>query len=443
MKDVNLACGVDTLFGFLETNKNYSNFLIDLLNQVEDKKAIFERNDIDYTNKDIYIKINNMSLQYLNKAEGFYWFKCINKYFRIGFKDENTNKRLHNIRVQLQGIGIYEVGIKPLISLIKNDLLKDITTGLFLVTRADINCFVNYDLSYIDKTMFATRKQRYHTISEHGTSTKMQTIYVGKPPFMLRLYNKILELQKSKKKEMMYEYFATNGLDVEKPIFNVEFEMHRPHLKAYGIDTIDDLLSNANMLFKKATKDIRLVDTSNVTDKDIKNNSKNRAKSQTIWQHIHDKFDIKDFMQLDAPLERIKKRSYVYDLDKFSDEICVILKKGVIHRVGVFPELLSDITEHFLDEMENKEEQRKKENTLKKKYIPVTIENDNNQYRLLDNGELIKPINIVPFNKLNDVELEQEIIRLESEFYFEDNDNKEIIAQKLEIANREKNSRGV
>ena len=80
--------------------------------------------------------------------------------------------------------------------MINNDLLKDITTGLFLVTRADLNCFVNYDFSYVDKTMFSTRKQRYHTISEHGTSTETQTIYVGKPPFMLRLYNKKLELKK-------------------------------------------------------------------------------------------------------------------------------------------------------------------------------------------------------------------------------------------------------
>ena len=44
----------------------------------------------------------------------------------------------------------------------------------------------------------------------------------------------------------MYEYFANQGFDLEAPIFNVEFQMHRPHLKAFGVQTVDDLLLNVN-----------------------------------------------------------------------------------------------------------------------------------------------------------------------------------------------------
>ena len=37
--------------------------------------------------------------------------EIINEYFKIGFKDYLKNRGLHNIRVQLQGEGIYTLGI--------------------------------------------------------------------------------------------------------------------------------------------------------------------------------------------------------------------------------------------------------------------------------------------------------------------------------------------
>jgi len=282
-KNISMICGIDTLYYFIETNKNYDDMFLDILDQIEDKKALYERKEIEYKNSDIFIELKNISLQFLNKAEGFYWFKDINEFFRVGFKDETKNKELHNVRVQLQGVGIYTIGLKPLLSFINDNLLKEITTGFYPITRADLNCFINYDFKFIDKTMFASRKKRYMSISEFGSANEIQTIYVGKAPFMLRLYDKKLELSKSNKKEMMQEYFVNSGLDIDKEIFNLEFEMHRTHLRAYEITTLEDLLTNTNNLFKKAMEDIRLIDTSNITQKDIKNNSKNRAKSLPIW----------------------------------------------------------------------------------------------------------------------------------------------------------------
>ena len=39
----------------------------------------------------------------------------------------------------------------------------------------------------------------------------------------------------------MYEYFQIMILILNKPIFNIEFELHRTHLKQFNINTIDDL----------------------------------------------------------------------------------------------------------------------------------------------------------------------------------------------------------
>lgn len=67
------------------------------------------------------------------------------------------------------------------------------------ITRIDLNCFLQYDSGFIDKSMFVTRKRNYASIAEIGNANAIQTLYVGKPPFRLRLYNKSLELKQSKK----------------------------------------------------------------------------------------------------------------------------------------------------------------------------------------------------------------------------------------------------
>ena len=439
LENIPLLCGIDTLYYFVETNHDYDDFFLDLLDQIEDKKALFERREIEYTNKDIFINLqDDISLQYLNNAEGFYWFKDFNEYFRIGFKDEFKNRQLHNIRVQLQGLGIYTIGLKPLISFVNDTVLKEITTGLYPITRADINCFINYDFSSIDKSMFASRKKRYMSISEFGSANSIQTLYVGKAPFMLRLYDKKKELEKSAKKELMYEYFANNDLDINESIFNVEYEMHRTHLRAFDVKTLDDLLLNANNLFKKAMEDIRLIDTATITENDIKNNSKSRAETQKIWLYIKDHFDIKEFLQLDFPIKRLKRKTLIYDESRFIDDMKILLKKGFSHGVEISSKLLELITDEFLEEQEEIKAKRKKDNAPKCRYTPVAIQGDKQEYRLLQDGEVIKPVNTIPFRHLTEQELEQEIMDLENGLYFGENKDKIEVSKKLKVAYEEK-----
>jgi len=411
---------------------------LDILDQIEDKKALYERKEIEYKNSDIFIELKSISLQFLNKAEGFYWFKDINEFFRVGFKDETKNKELHNIRVQLQGIGIYTIGLKPLLTLINDNLLKDISTGVYPITRADLNCFINYDFSFINKTMFATRKKKYMSISEFGSANEIQTIYVGKAPFMLRLYDKKLELSKSNKQEMMLEYFLNNGLDIEKEIFNLEFEMHRTHLRGFDITTLEDLTTNANNLFKKAMEDIRLIDINTITQKDIDNNSKNRAKSLPIWDYVKKNFNINNFLQNEFSIKRLKRKSYIYDEDRFIEEFNKLIKKALTYKLYLNDEFILAIAKRCLDDYEDKEERARKYVKPKKSYTPVKIEGDSNEYRLLKSGELIEPVKIVAVNTLSNYELEKEIITLESYLHFGEEQERLSVAQKLEIAYREK-----
>ena len=108
MSEIKKVFGIDTLYFFFETNENYDDLFLEILDQLEEIKGKFEKRDIEFENKDLTISINDIQLSYLGKQEGFYWFKDSNEFFRIGFKDRYKNRGLNDIRVQLQGNGILE-----------------------------------------------------------------------------------------------------------------------------------------------------------------------------------------------------------------------------------------------------------------------------------------------------------------------------------------------
>jgi hypothetical protein len=398
MTNIKLLNGIDSLYYFAESNENYDDLFLEILDQIEYIKGKFEKREIEYENADITVRINDIPLSHLGKAEGFYWFKDMNSFFKIGFKDKHKNQGLNDIRVQLLGIGIYTVGIKSLLDFINDVLLRDYKTGYYPITRADLNCFIQYDFSFITKEMFVTRKQKYATVSEIGSSTTTQTLYVGKDPFKLRLYNKKEELKKSKKKDLMYEYFANNEFDLEEHIFNIEFEMHRTHLRQYNILTVEDLLTNAENLFKDSMNQIRLVDISTVTDDAIKHNNKRRANTLAIWQHIHDSYKLDSFLQTSLPLQRVKRLVSIYDDTKFEIEGITLFRKAFINNLHIDMDYIETL-------FYKAKESLKKTTTntqIKKDYLEIEIHNPDNSkenYRVID-GEMVKPVAVVSVNEV-------------------------------------------
>ena len=403
MSEIKKVFGIDSLYFFFETNENYDDLFLEILDQLEEIKGKFEKRDIEFENKDLTISINDIQLSYLGKQEGFYWFKDLNEFFRIGFKDRYKNRGLNDIRVQLQGNGIYTFGINSIIELLK-DSLKRFINDYIPVTRADLNCFIQYDFSFVKKDMFSTRKRQYSTINEIGNANTTQTLYVGKEPFKLRLYNKSLELKKSKKFEIMNEYFLNNDFDLEQTIFNIEFQMNRGHLKQYNINTIDDLFANAKNLFQIAMDDIRLLDIDSVSNERLINN-KYQAETHPLWEEIKSEYNLKDFLQIDFPLERLKRKISVYDENKFEYEYISLIRKAYINNLTL------DID--FLNELYLKAKESLKKTTtakeLKKDYIEVDIidetTNKKENFRLLNSGELIKPLRTETVANLSDYDL--------------------------------------
>lgn len=427
LKNITFVCGIDALYYFCESSLEYDDLFLDILDQIERIKDKFEKKEIEYSNADITININDIALCSLGKAEGYYWFRDINEFFKIGFKDKLTNRGLHDIRVQLLGTGIYTIGIKSLIEFI-DEMLEGYITKEHPITRIDLNCFIQYDLGFIDKSMFVTRKRNYASIAEIGNANTIQTLYVGKPPFRLRLYNKSLELKQSKKSDLMEEYFILNGFDLVHPIFNVEFEMHRSHLRTFSIITVEDALQNAQKLFRQAMDDIRLIDLNTISDKDIENNTKNRAKTLPVWEFIKENYSIEDFLQGTSPLERIKRKAYIYDDTSFSKEHKLLIRKGLINSVLITKELLIQNLDETVQELHEPTTPTPKPFHYSKDFIPLEIkqfDGTKQHFRLLRNGQLIKPVNMLSVFKLSDFELLQYLEDITADFQKDGADFKE------------------
>ena len=295
-----------------------------------------------YADNDIIITINSIDIKYSGMGrDGFLWFN--HEFFRIGFKDAEKSQNIHNIRIQLNAVGIYTIGIKSLIEYINEEFLKGalLKERYFPVTRIDVNMFVQHNFNYLKKEMILSKKKTHSAnISERTSGYELETYYVGKKPFLLRIYNKLKELEGANdiKRELMHNYFLINNLDTRKPIFNVEFELHREFLKQYDIDTIEDALASAQRLFKLGCELIKVIDISSLTEEQINSTNRNRADISPIWQYITDSYDNKEFMQIDTPLEKIEKISYRYGLEDARKPIKRQIMRLMLH--GNTPTLL-------------------------------------------------------------------------------------------------------
>ena len=347
--------GIDALYYFAQSGGGYDAFYMDIIEQIEDKKMEFKALNYAYADNDIIIKINGIDIKYSGAGrDGFLWFN--HEFFRVGFKDSEKSQNIHNIRVQLNAIGIYTLGIKSLLAYINEEFLKGalLNERYFPVTRIDVNMFIQHNFNYLHKEMILSKKKTHSAnISERTSGYELETYYVGKKPFLLRIYNKLKELENASeiKRELMHNYFLINGLDTRKPIFNIEFELHREFLKQYGIDTIEDALSSAKRLFKMGCEHIKLIDTSSLTEKQLHSSNRKRADILPIWQYVTDSYDNKEFMQIETPLEKIEKISYRYSLEDarkpLKRQIMRLLVHGNAPTLLYFYELLLDAKEAF------------------------------------------------------------------------------------------------
>jgi hypothetical protein len=376
-------CGIDSLYYFVQSNSAYEAFYCDMGIEITDKKENFG----GYIPTDThFITLADKEFVYYGNKEGFYFFGDKAGWLRLGFKDPLKNQGVQDIRVQLQATGIYLLGLKELLDYVNNTLLRSISLPNYTVTRVDLNIFCQYDLSsVVSKEHIVTRKQKY--VQLFGSKVGYETIYIGKPPFRLRIYDKRAELRGSDKAEMMYLYFIENGINPTKDLWNLEFECHREFLRRYKISTVDDLLKNAESLFHRFMKTIRLCDVSTISQKDIDAGRLHRASTHPLWEYLDSSYKYSGYQQSSLPLERLLPKAKEYTSVDFLNEFRALVHKAEENVVCINN---SDIRQILHDSSVWLSHEAKK---TVKPFIPIIFETGEAKYLLTRN---FIPVPILP-----------------------------------------------
>ena len=245
--------------------------------------------------------------------------------------------------MQLLAVGIYTLRLKSLLKIIDR-IFEEMTTGYKPVTRADLNIFVQTNLCWVTKEMFVSRKRKYTTHSkEIGSKYRLQTLYIGESPFKLRLYDKLEELKNSPKRELMYAYFQEHGMSSDEDIFNIEFEMHRKYLRTFSIDSVDELLSRAEMLFESAMSAIKMVDLSTISEKSVNGSNRYKALTHPLWNYLSSSYELTEFLATDAPLIKVKRKKYAFTVEEAIKEHIVLARRVSSKDVIVDEQFYSEV----------------------------------------------------------------------------------------------------
>lgn len=322
--------GVDTLYFFAEVfGELYRNFYFNNIKDLE-KGDIVEVSDI-------------YSLEYIGysgKTNGFvgYFFSlyiCIDghKYplTRIGFKNPDRQRNVLNCYCQIEGASIYMFGITKtlcyILEYLNNSFNCDVDFSKCQVSRIDVNAFVNYDFSSINKENFRTRllaeKDSFGDGFVYGTRGHTQTLYFGSRASKVgfKMYNKKLELiQNINKSSFIKQYFLSTAFDVaaddissaysDLHIWNIEFSFKREALKEFEIFTLDRALSCVLSLFEFGMDYVVFLgfDDEKIA-KFRANNNQHLLKPCALWEHIKQNATFSNFDFGAEYINRVIKKS--------------------------------------------------------------------------------------------------------------------------------------
>lgn len=148
------------------------------------------------------------------------------------------------------------------------------------VSRIDLTADIALDVPLSESFIAEHRVCRSRKTAKYAHDDRLETIYFarGKSPIQLRLYDKLVELKSKPEKAWMHQVWKAP--DAEN-IWRVEFQLRRPALKQFGIDSIDNLHHRAAGVWQYLCTDwfsLRLHDDSNTKRRTV----------HPLWQAVTD-----------------------------------------------------------------------------------------------------------------------------------------------------------
>lgn len=323
--------GVDTLYFFSDvTGELYHSFFFNEICDLE--KGDILRSDDEFYQLE-YLGYSGVSGSFVG-----HWFKlyiksdrCYIPVARIGFKNPKKQRNVLNCFVQLEGISIYTFGVLKSTSYIFDFLNTRFKTSVGYansqVTRVDVNAFINYDFSNINKQNFRTRLtcdgDNIGDAYEFGSRGNVETITFGRRGSCVyfKLYNKLLELRKKvSSSSFVKAYYLASNFDIpydelskyqpDYDVWNLEFSFNREIIKQFNLYTLDNVLNSVVSLFEYGMDYVVFLgyDTSMIQKK-RDNNKQHLLKPYELWTYIKENVVFNTYDFSDDYVERLIKKS--------------------------------------------------------------------------------------------------------------------------------------
>jgi len=159
-----------------------------------------------------------------------------------------------NVYLSINAKTLWLNGIETALSWITEDL-KTIGGGkinLIKVSRVDLCCdfYIPGGLSYEFLLLHKVTRNKKSRI--HLGNDELETNYIGdaKAPIELRIYNKGLEVKKEGTKLWFLDLWQRES---SEDIWRMEYQLRRPALKEFGINSLDDLKAKQAGLWRYLT----------------------------------------------------------------------------------------------------------------------------------------------------------------------------------------------
>lgn len=299
--------------------------------------------------------------------------------FRIGmFYTESTRDRSSPLYVLLSSKFLMENGYQDCISKVRIFIEKILELEITAeqLSRLDLYCdsdeifLSERHLKYFIRT---SRDARFHKprdddkeefVIQDVAGYEKARVFTGftfgqrNKSIFSRVYLKKAEIRKSEK-NYLFDWWKEHGLNIDRDIWRVEFELHRSQLKDLGFTEFSQLDSEAlNILWEYlTTKVLRFIQTPNKDHTE-------RTKPRRAWRKIQNvRFNVKERFRVP---DRLPQRfdELVAQVVGLLSKISVSYSKSHNYTKSVDLDFCLDIIKNYYSDELFKDKVREKENEL-------------------------------------------------------------------------------
>lgn len=194
---------------------------------------------------------------------------------------ESPIKGTPNVYVSFTAETLWQTGIELSIDLLKEDIASfgGVVTQI-QPSRCDLAADFLIPNSLSFDFLMDHRVTRSRALNPHFTDRRLETGYFGDKdsPIRLRIYDKSLEVQKGGTKNWFVQLW---GLEENRYVWRIEYQLRRTALRQYGLNTLDDLVCKVGGIWEDLTTkwfSLRLPD----------NDKSERRTVHPFWQQVQD-----------------------------------------------------------------------------------------------------------------------------------------------------------